>query len=176
MAILSRLAVALAVLGGCYSPELRDCTVTCAMATDCAADQVCDPDGYCTAPSAAGTCARIAPIDAAPRDADDTSPPIDAPLPRATLDVRTTGDGGGRIRITGIGVCDSMQDGGDCTFTADANVVLAITAEPHPGARFDKWEGMTCKDQNETCSTVAVAPITFLAAKFRRMPGGGDDD
>jgi hypothetical protein len=170
MALLARLA-ALAALVGCYSPELRDCTVTCAAATDCAADQVCDPDGYCTAPTSAGQCARIAAIDAGtdarPGDAND------APA-TATLDVTITGDGS--VTITGIGACDSLLNNGDCTFTATANTVLSITAVPHLDSRFDKWEGETCKDQSETCSTIARPPITVLRAKFRRAPPDDDDD
>lgn len=45
------LVVAIAA-GGCYSPSLRDCTVSCANPTDCAGDQVCTSNGWCAAPEA----------------------------------------------------------------------------------------------------------------------------
>ena len=33
--------------GGCYRPELRDCTVRCSAPTDCTGGQICNSDGWC---------------------------------------------------------------------------------------------------------------------------------
>jgi len=46
---------------GCYSPELRDCAVSCASPDDCAPGQVCGSDAYCAAPEIAGTCRARSP-------------------------------------------------------------------------------------------------------------------
>jgi hypothetical protein len=35
---------------GCYSPDLRDCTVQCSASTDCTGGQVCRDDGWCAMP------------------------------------------------------------------------------------------------------------------------------
>jgi len=63
---------------GCYKPSLRDCTVQCSNAADCGGDQICDSDGWCAAPAAAGHCEQATSSDGAgeprpPRDADDTA-------------------------------------------------------------------------------------------------------
>ncbi len=43
----------LAAGAGCYQPELRDCTVRCTGATDCAGGQVCSKGGWCAMPGIA---------------------------------------------------------------------------------------------------------------------------
>jgi hypothetical protein len=65
-------AVVLAMLAaGCYDPDVRDCAIRCdEKHTDhCAEGQVCDRDGWCTAPETAGRCnqGREADVDAGPR-------------------------------------------------------------------------------------------------------------
>ena len=45
---LHQVLLVLAILSGCYEPELRDCTVTCEGATDCADGQTCSA-GLCAA-------------------------------------------------------------------------------------------------------------------------------
>jgi hypothetical protein len=67
------LAALIVALAACYSPTLRDCTLQCASAHDCAGGQVCGNDGYCAAPDVAGHCVADA---AASRDA--TRQPPDA--------------------------------------------------------------------------------------------------
>ena len=48
-------AVAALVLAGCYTPALRDCTVSCDAPGDCASGQVCGSDGMCAAPASPAT-------------------------------------------------------------------------------------------------------------------------
>ncbi|MBA3502412.1 MAG: hypothetical protein H0T65_18755, partial [Deltaproteobacteria bacterium] len=54
-----KFVLVLACLVGCYSPSVRDCTVSCANPNDCAGDQVCTTDGWCAAPETA--CMGVAP-------------------------------------------------------------------------------------------------------------------
>lgn len=79
-AVLARqlsIIVAVVLGAGCYSPSLRDCTVTCAAASDCGGGQICGADGYCAAPSVAGRCtstdAAVAGADAMVVGPDATS-------------------------------------------------------------------------------------------------------
>jgi len=70
-----KICVLLALLAACYSPSVRDCTVTCATGDQCGGGQVC-AGGWCTAPDV--SCEGVAPptdapavrIDAASPDAD----------------------------------------------------------------------------------------------------------
>jgi hypothetical protein len=75
-----RFAIACAVLthiAGCYDPSVRDCSIECASAKECAGGQVCSSDGFCVAPSYRGRCRHgEAPVDATSLqvDADGASP------------------------------------------------------------------------------------------------------
>ena len=40
--------------GACYEPELRDCTLSCTAAAECADGQVCGSDHFCASPEIAG--------------------------------------------------------------------------------------------------------------------------
>ena len=189
MAVLARIAVLVSTLVGCYSPELRDCTVTCASASECGAEQVCGSDGFCAAPAMAGRCLAIqTPGDAGhdadapappPHDAAPPPPPIDAapPPPDAppalVLDVKISGRG--KVVVDGIGTCDS-QIADHCMFGVSAGAMLELEAIAHAGARFDKWDSPTCAQDDETCTVVAAAPITFVKAKFKNNGGDDDDD
>lgn len=54
-----RALVILVCLVGCYSPSVRDCTVSCAGPNDCTGGQVCSTEGWCAAPET--SCAGISP-------------------------------------------------------------------------------------------------------------------
>ena len=45
---------------GCYDPSVRDCSVTCRSAKECAGGQTCSADGYCVSPTYRGRCERLA--------------------------------------------------------------------------------------------------------------------
>ncbi|HTJ44541.1 MAG TPA: hypothetical protein VL463_20695 [Kofleriaceae bacterium] len=181
MALL-RFAIASALLAGCYDPRLKDCTVTCHGAGDCASGQVCGNDGFCAAPGVAGTCATRP--DA--KDAIDASE-IDAPIGvidarfDARVDARTDAsppDAAGaqlHITITNKGkVVDSgniyncQNPPGDCLFGAEPGQVVTLTAvqtiNMHP---FDKWTDSNCAGQGATCTFTITAPVTTIAVTFK---------
>ncbi len=174
MAVLSWMSIAsVAVVTGCYSPELRDCVVSCATAADCAPDQVCGSDQICASPEVAGRCAgRIVPTDAvvdSPATIDapllvDAAPPIDA-TPQLVLRIEISGRGG--VTVAGIGTChhSAMLP---CTLVVVAGAPSSLMAVADPDARFDKWEAGPCMGQDETCTLVPALPITDVKVKFRQ--------
>lgn len=177
MALLSRIGVVgVAVVAGCYSPELRDCVVSCASSADCAPDQVCGADGMCAAPELAGRCAGpMLTIDAgvdatsilvdAPPIMVDAAPPIDASTQRF-LRVDITGRGG--VTVAGIGSCHHTAPTLPCTFPVVAGVLTSLAAVADPDDRFDKWESGPCVGQDATCTFVPSQLVTDVKAKFRQ--------
>ena len=180
MAVLAR--VALLLLPACYAPEIRDCTVICAAASDCADGQVCGTDQFCASPRVAGNCTspdagdprsdagtRDAALrDAAvPRDAAvDAPPPVDA-LVRAELHLITSGVG--RITASGVGACDELgPTEGDCRFSVTIPRSIDLTATPHVGWRFEKWDEGPCPPAAATC-TFDMTTATQAKAKFKRL-------
>lgn len=171
MAILK--LVSLAALAGCYSPSVRDCTVTCNAQSDCASGQVCGGDHYCASALSAGTCAPLviigdaeidavatAPVDAAPDARPDARPPIDA-APRVGLHVHI--DGKGSVVVTGVATCDEH----DCTYGVVAGLRLVLVAVPHADQRFDRWTTVTCGQQDASC-TFTPTVATTVGAKFTK--------
>ncbi len=179
MAVLGWMSVAgVAIATGCYSPELRDCVVSCASSADCAPEQVCGADRMCAAPETAGRCGGVVtPTDAAVDapgkifvDASimvDAAPPVDASNQRF---VRIELNGLGGVTVAGIGMCHHTSPTYPCTFAVMPGP-LSLEAVPDPGHRFDKWEGATCAGQDATCTVVVTQVLTEVKAKFRR-----DDD
>ncbi|MEJ7599814.1 MAG: hypothetical protein WKG01_18050 [Kofleriaceae bacterium] len=180
MAVLAR-AVLVLLLPACYAPDLRDCTVTCVAATDCASGQVCGPDSYCASPQVAGNCTTPdanepdgslrdgGPRDAAPRDAAmvDSRPPVDAIEGRADMHIIANGDG--RITASGIGACDKLgPTEGDCTFSVTIPRSVTLTATPHVGSKFDKWEMGPCAPASVMCSFEMTTAI-LAKAKFKPL-------
>jgi hypothetical protein len=169
MALLSR-AVALACLSACYSPDLRDCAVTCASSSDCAGTQVCGADHFCAVPELAGSCARQLPDGGAadaPRDAGDT-PPADAhevPVDAAPPDAPPTG----MLHLTVMGhgelVAGSHSCTGDCTYQVPL-VTIDVVAVGHGDQVLDKWTQGPCAGSHST--TCTVTPPVTVAAKFHR--------
>jgi len=76
-------AVLIALVASCYSPDVRDCTVTCSDNADCADGQRCGSDHLCAAPDHAGRCGD-APADARPRDGHRGASDDDPPAPGVT--------------------------------------------------------------------------------------------
>lgn len=141
-------ALALVAVAACYSPETRDCTVTCAAATDCAHGQVCGTDGFCAAPAAAGHCTSV-----------DAATPPDL----VTLEIMIMGPG--TVAVEGVGVCDSST-GPHCTFQIAAQVARQLTATPGQDHELAKWS-MACSGNNPTCALTPVGPLTQVGAKFQ---------
>lgn len=157
MAVLIR-AVAIAVLlAGCYTPELRDCTVTCAAADDCADGQTC-AGGWCTA----GETCEDEPI-----TADARPDEVDAAL-HATAQLHLRVERKGKVVVEPFGdACENSGAGtGDCTFEvpADSEQTLTPVQTDH---EFDKWESPPCAGEPAACTLTVVAPMVSITAKFR---------
>lgn len=173
MEVLTR-ALVLLSLTACYTPDLRDCTVTCASSDDCAGAQICGGDHFCALPAIAGTCARqqvpdaggAAPDDGPARDAGDTPidahvTPVDAAMPDApplaTLHLKVMGHG---QLVAGTHTCTM-----DCMFQVPA-VPIDVIAVGTGDQVLDKWSEGPCMGSHAATCTV-TAPIT-VAAKFHK--------
>ena len=176
MGILGRAVALSIVVSACYSPDLRDCTVSCTAAGDCASGQVCGAAGFCAAPdvSCSVSDAGVPVRDAADRDAAaivvvDAAPdaPPDAPT-TSTLHVHI--DGQGSVTVTGVGTCAAgPPQQGDCNFSVLPNLPLIASASPYPDWRFDKWTSATCAmESSQTCTFAAHGGTTNLTLKFRK--------
>jgi hypothetical protein len=149
---LHQLLLILAILSGCYAPDLRDCTVTCSGATDCASGQVCGSDGYCAAEGVAGSCGNA--VDAAV----DGTP---------SVMVRVMVMGNGHVELVGAGTC-GQSGPGDCVMQVPKNSHVVANAVTHDSNKpFDKWVSTTCAGQDATCMFTAFLTTTTITAKFR---------
>lgn len=181
MAVLSWISmVGIAVVASCYSPELRDCAVSCVSAADCAPEQVCGSDGMCAAPEVAGRCATMGvPTDAgtdspAPVIVDgplptDAAPPIDA-APQRLVRIQIVGRGG--VTVAGAGTCAFNSPTHPCTFSVPAAAVATLQTAAAPEWVFEKWEPGPCQGQGATCTFTPMLPLTDVKAKFEE----GDKD
>jgi hypothetical protein len=153
-------------LAGCYNPSLRDCTVTCHGASDCAGGQVCGDDGYCAAPAIAGTCK--APDARESTDAPDVADgPFDAPVDgtpdAAPAQLHLTITGKGKVSDPS-GTITCMTD---CLFPAIPNDTITLTAVGSGGHPFQDWTTANCMGMGATCTVTIVAPVTTVTAKFQ---------
>ncbi|MBA3396261.1 MAG: hypothetical protein H0T89_26765 [Deltaproteobacteria bacterium] len=172
----SLLAVA-AVTASCYSPEVRDCTVSCASAADCTGGQVCGGDQFCSAPEVAGTCLlpdggvdgmqppgdAALPVDARPSTTADAMP--DA-WPTVQLHVRI--EGRGVVMLPTIGNCDGSSGQADCLYTVPQGTAVTLHAVPKNHWRFEEWTSQVCGNQPATCALVPDVP-TFVQARFEEI-------
>lgn len=172
MGVLAGLAAGAAIvaIAGCYSPSLRDCTVSCGSASDCASGQVCGGDGMCASPAAAGRCAMLADAGARdgaapPRDAGADAPPDAVETVRLTVQVT----GKGSVVVAGVGTCSSLDpQKGNCPYDVALGVPLTAQAmQIDPGDVFSMWSSMTCAGQGARCVFTPVAATT-VTAKFVR--------
>ena len=176
MALLARVLAAATLLAGCYSPDLRDCTVTCASSADCAGAQLCNAAHLCAAKDVSCSTMTTTPRDASPdedapvqRDAaimiDAGRPPIDAPAPVA-LHVHV--DGAGGTLSFGTFSCTD-----DCTYQVPYAEAITITATANGNHTFVGWSQGPCLGSlARTCDVTPTMPLT-IAARF--IHGGGDN-
>jgi len=146
---MKRVLVCLA-LAGCYSPEARDCTVSCTAATECINGQVCGKDHLCAAPSVAGHCNAV----------DGSVTPPDAHDQDVMLVISVMG--GGTVSIDDIGVCNNDM----CQFPVPPHVTRNLTASTDkPDKPFAMWMD-ACAGTTPTCSIVP-SMNTHVGAKFQ---------
>jgi hypothetical protein len=168
MAVLSR-ALALVALASCYSPDLRDCTVSCASSSDCAGAQVCGADHFCALPAVAGSCGHPqglpdgGPGDAAadgPVDARVTPPADAAPDAPQTAGLHLKVGGHGQL-AAGTNTCTM-----DCTYQLPL-VPIDVVATGAGDQVFEKWtEGPCMGMQTTTCT---VTPPATVGVKFHKV-------
>jgi len=165
---------ALATVGACYEPSVRDCAVSCTGGDQCAADQVCRADGWCTAPGYTGSCATDA---ARPDAAPDDATHLDGPTGDATDagDPIDAGDATLRLVISGRGRIVSDQPGvecagnaADCSFTVRVGTRVVLTAQNiHPNFQFVDWSTPNCMGQGMSCTLTVAAPLTLVGATYQ---------
>ena len=174
------------LLAGCYQPTLRDCTVSCRGADECASGQVCGSDGWCAAPDVAGTCGLV--VDGAAADAARTDGPlVDGPLvdgarldargPDARADARPVDapgavlhvliSGKGKVSVDPLGVACTAPPG-DCTYGASSGDDVTLTATATDGGHhFVDWSTANCQGMGASCTVTITAPTTTVGATFQ---------
>jgi hypothetical protein len=178
--VVTRAALVVAVaLAGCYQPDVRDCTIACSFATDCADGQKCGSDGWCASPKVAGTCdERRENPDAMPPDAEppieiDASVP-DAAEPDAMPDVvvklTVAVHGRGRVHISPldedcIGMNNETVECGPFMLGFES-VQHLVPFEEGGGSQWAGWTTSNCAAFENECTLTLVDAATYVAAKF----------
>lgn len=173
MGLLERAVIASALTMSCYSPDTRDCTLTCARVDDCAGGQVCGTDHFCASPERAGHCATSATDDGGmPMPPGDASrPPPDARPADAPPDARDTVAltieimGPGTVVFDGVGSCNA-----NCTLAAPLGKAATLHAVANSKQMFAGWTQGPCTGQGATCTFIAIAPAT-VAVRFMKADG-----
>jgi hypothetical protein len=130
-------------LVGCYSPELRDCTVTCTAPDECTDDQVC-AGGLCRSPDT--TCGASTP-----------------PPSKVTLRVDVAGEG--MVIVAGIGTCASEEEADACTWMIATGLKVRLDARVVDDGQFERWTTENCANQDASCVLTATSAIS-VGAKF----------
>lgn len=167
----SSVALTAVLAGGCYSPELRDCTLTCSSASDCADGQLCGADHFCAAPEIAGHCSSL-PGDATGSDRDagvDAPKIVDAASDAAThVALMISIEGQGRASV-GSATCDqAAPQNGMCVISVPINQPVTVAATGYPGWRFDKWTTAVCASVPITLCTFSPSAATPVGLKFKK--------
>jgi len=144
-------AIAILAAGGCYAPDLRDCTVTCGASDECADGQACNPQGFCTAEGV--TCM-----------AGSGGATVDAPsATRITLRVQVMGTG--KVVVDGVGECADSE----CTWEVPTALLRFTAQQLEAGKPFERWTTTNCGGGQVTqpsCVFTAAASTT-VGAKFK---------
>jgi hypothetical protein len=156
-AVVAGAALAGAALVACYEPRLRDCTLSCSAASDCAGDHACN-GGWCVAPGA--SCDGSDGGGSVTADARA----IDAPR---MVELRIEVRGRGRVESDRSGVGCGPDD--DCRFDLPAGTDVVLTPIDGEG-QFREWRN-ACENQGATC-TLTLGTDTHARADF----DSSDDD
>lgn len=154
-------AIGLVALGGCYSPAVRDCLVSCTSPGDCVSGQICGDDGLCAIPKMAGRCASLSSDAGLPGDPTTN---LDGSI-TVRLQVRITGEGS--VAVEGRGTCSSQgSQRGDCTYDIAPGIVQHVQAiEIRMNEPFTRWTSTTCIGQSASCTFIPLGP-TSITARF----------
>ena len=176
MGILRRLdrvlAVGLVALAGCYSPEVRDCTVSCVSSHDCVKGQICGGDGLCAASEVAGRCASALPDGGPSHDAPPSSDATVTADAATTVSLHVHITGKGSVVVIGRGTCSSQDpQRGNCTYDIVVGVPQTVSAvDVQPRVGFSEWTSETCGGQGATCTFTATS-ATIVVARFDHGKG-----
>lgn len=137
-----------ALAGACYEPEVLDCTLLCSAGRGCADGQVCDRDGWCTAPEVAGTCGAGAVL----------------------VPVRLTIERRGNLRIDELDQgCECDDDEGTCSCDLElAEGTEIVVQAVRTDNDFERWLTDNCEGQGASCTLTVEMPRTDVGARFRR--------
>jgi len=142
-------------LAACYSPEARDCTVSCTAAKDCINGQVCGADHFCAAADVAGHCSAV---DAAVRPSDGRHDALQDADDEVTLTLMIMGHG--TVAVDAITSC-----GDNCKIKVPAGVMRTLTATPDdPDKPFQMWMN-ACSGTVPTCTLTPTTDLQ-IGAKF----------
>jgi hypothetical protein len=170
-------AVALvAMSSACYEPELRDCTIACQGASDCADGQVCGADHFCAGPDVAGHCStpatRDASVGATGSDGGggplvDAAVPPDAPPDAPTRGILTIMiSGHGRVVVQNVGACE--YEASPCQLSVPLDQDAILTAWPSNDWRFDNWNAGPCNGSDAAACLFKPALAITVSAKFHK--------
>jgi hypothetical protein len=146
-----------AALVGCYDPDLRDCTVTCKLASDCAGDQTCT----------SGLCVDETTKSCAAPDRPDAGAKVDAmmsPPPPAMVMLHVTVNGKGTVTLDGnhLTMCVAIGDSADCMWNVTTAAAHVLDEAPQVGRSFATWSG-ACSGSATTCTLQLTADATVGA-------------
>lgn len=165
-------ACSIALVAGCYEPQLVDCTIRCSGPADCATGQVCGTDHFCAAPEIADHCSSVTAttdagviVDGASARPDarpDAPPPPDAAPPHGVVHVKIEG-GNGSVTVQGVGTCTD-----ECTYSVLLGVPLTAHANAGDDYRFENWHGGACMGQQSANCVFTTAASVDVTAKFKK--------
>lgn len=136
--------VLLALVAGCYDPDVTSCKVTCSTSDECAGSQTCD-HGFCT--SAGETC--------------NPEGPPDGPTATRMLHVMVMGNGS--ISVANAGTCKD-----NCMYALpDGGSISATWVQTSGGHPFKMWTTSNCSSQGQTCTFTLAMGTDSVGAMFQ---------
>jgi hypothetical protein len=140
--------------GGCYSPDVPSCTVTCTGADSCVDGQTCRA-GFCVEHGAPACNANMT---------------TDGPAGGPTTSVMIQIAGHGHVVFGATIVCDSetvdLLGSGTCSVTVPQHVPVHATAIGANGAMFMTWTG-ACTGGMPACDFTPVGSALSLSPHFK---------
>jgi hypothetical protein len=140
-ATLALAALLVALLGGCYSPQLSTCAVTCGSGSPCPADLGCGSDGFCHAADDPSSCA-------------------------VTLTVTTNQNGNGHVGSNPTGIDCSTFDPDPCQAVFALGTEIQLTANHAPNTFFGHWSGDACDGSQLPSCTLMLSMDMAVNASF----------
>jgi hypothetical protein len=173
----------LAASSACYTPDLRDCTLACSSASDCADGQVCGDDHFCAGPEVAGRCATHATRDASVGATSDAAEGgggdgggggtlVDAAVPDAPPDAATHGvltisiSGHGSVVVQNVGTCE--YEASPCQLSVPLSQDVVLAAFSSNNWKFDEWNAGPCNGRESPACIFQPSLVMAVGAKFKK--------